>query len=137
MVPPARIAVTPSVLDKPMLGVSTVSVSLALLLEELLSPIPLGGFAVKVFVTLPLLAVTLAVTVKLMLPPLGKVGTVTVPASRLAMLSWPVPVPAVGQAAPPEAEQAPNEVLFNPETAGSNKLALLASAGPLFVRVNV
>src|SRR6266498_1048089 len=77
------------------------------------SVVPVGGAAVKVFATLPPTAVTLVVTVKLMLPPLGRVGTMTLPASRLVMFNCPAAAPAVGQIAPPEAVQVPKAVLLN------------------------
>ena len=65
----------------------TESVSLAVLLVVVGSVMPVGAVAVKVLVTLPVVAVTLTVKVILISPPLGKVGTTTVPASRLAMLN--------------------------------------------------
>jgi len=52
----------------------TVSVSVALLLAAVGSVVPLGVVTVAVFVTLPVMAVTVAPTVKVRLPPLGKVG---------------------------------------------------------------
>src|SRR5438552_950944 len=104
VLPPALTLVTPSVLVTARSATGpTVSVSVRELLVRSESVVPLGTVAVNVFATLPLVAVTLAVTVKLRLPPLGSVGTTTVPASRLAMLNWPAPVPVVGHTAPPAA----------------------------------
>ncbi len=101
------------------------------------SVVPTGGVAEKMLVTAPLVAVTFAVTVKLMLPPLGSVGTITVPASRFARLNWPAPAPAVGHAAPPAAVQAPSAVFVRPVAAGSLIVAPFAALGPLFVKVTV
>ena len=101
------------------------------------SVVPTGGVAVKVFATLPLVAVTLTVTLKLMLPLLGKVGTTTVPASRLAMFICPAPAPTVGQTAPPAGVHAPMAVFVKPATAASLIVALFAALGPLLVRVRV
>ena len=101
------------------------------------SVVPAGGVAVKVFVTLPEVAVTVAVTVKLMLPPLGSVGTTTVPASRFVMFNWPAPAPAAGHTAPPPAVQAPSAVFANPAAAGSLIVVPLAALGPLLVCVSV
>ncbi len=113
----------------------TLSMSLTVAGEG--SVVPVGGVAAKVLVTVPLAAVTFAVTVKLMLPPFGSVGTTTVPASRLAMLSWPAPAPAVGHTAPPLAVHAPRAVLVRPVAAGSLMVAPSASFGPLLVSVRV
>ena len=66
-------------------GVITVSVSVVLALAGVGSVVPTGGVALKVLATLPLVAVTLAVMVKLIEPPLGRFGTTTEPASRLAI----------------------------------------------------
>ena len=101
------------------------------------SVVPLGGVAVKMFATLPLTAVTFAVTVKLMLPQFGRVGTLTVPAARLVIFNCPAPAPAVGHTAPPAAVQVPRAVLVSPVTAGSLIVVLFAALGPLFVKVRV
>src|SRR5438477_463974 len=111
----------------------TVSVSLELLLPGVRSVVPPGGVAVKVLVTDPLVAVTVAEMVKLMLPPFGRVGTTTVPASRLAMFNWPAPAPAVGHSAPPAGVQAPIAVFESPVAAGSLIVAPPAALGPLLV----
>src|SRR5947208_3578809 len=138
MLVPGTTAVALSVLvtDRSATGV-TVSVSVRELLLRSESVVPLGTVAVKVLATLPLVAVTLAVTVKLRLPPLGSVGTTTVPASKLAMLSWPAPGPAVGHTAPPAALHTPRAVFVKPAAAGSLRVLLLAALGPLLVRVTV
>ena len=64
VVPPVMIAATPSVfvITRSAIG-DTVSVSLAVLLPGVGSMVPTGVLTVAVFVTLPLKAVTFAVTV--------------------------------------------------------------------------
>jgi hypothetical protein len=116
-------------------GATTVSVSLAV--AGVGSDVPLGGVAVNVLVTNPLEAVMVTCTVKVMTPPLGRVGTTTVPASRLAIDICPAPAPTVGQTAPPPAPQAPIDALLMPVAAASRSVALSAEFGPLFVKVNV
>ena len=89
------------------------------------------------FVTFPLNAVTEAVIVKLMFPPLGSVGTTTVPASRFAMFNCPAPAPAVGHTAPPPGVQAPIAVFESPAATGSRIVEPSAMLGPLLVSVTV
>ncbi len=114
-----------------------ITVSVSVVVAGVGSVVPTGGVDVKVFATVPLGAVTFAVTVKLILPPFGRVGTMTVPASRLVMFICPAPAPTVGQTAPPAGVQAPIAALVSPATAGSLSVELFAALGPLFVRVNV
>ena len=61
------------------------TVSVSVTVAGVGSVVPTGGVDVNGFATVPVVAVTFAVTVKLILPPLGRVGTTTVPASRLVM----------------------------------------------------
>ena len=129
-----------AILDAPKLlltvgGATTVSVSLAV--AGVGSDVPLGGVAVKVFVTVPLDAVMVTGMVNVMLPPFGRVGTTTVPACRLVIDICPAPAPTVGHTAPPAAIQAPIEDLVIPVAAASRIVALSAEFGPLFVKVNV
>ena len=81
------------------LVVLIVSVSVALLLLGVGSVVPLGAAMFAVLLTLPATAVTVAFTVKVTLPPLGKVGmvipapckaaTVTLPGARAAQVRAP------------------------------------------------
>ena len=101
------------------------------------SVVPPGGVAVKMLETVPELAVTVAVTVKLIEPPFGNVGTTTDPASRLARFICPAPAPTVGHTAPPAATHAPIAVLVSPAATASLTVAPLAADGPLLVNVSV
>jgi hypothetical protein len=90
------------------------------------SVVPLGGSIVAVLVMLPLVAVTFAVTVKVTLPPLGKVG-ITIPAP---CISATVVLPTVGHAAPPPAPPQVTPVTLIPVATASLKTALFAGEGP-------
>ena len=104
----------------------TVSVSLAILSFVFGSVVPAGGSMVAVFVTLPEVAVTVAVTVNVTLPPLGNVGIITPGPCMAATVVAP-------QAAPPVAEPHVTLVTLRPATTGSIKNAPFAALGPLFV----
>jgi len=136
VVPPTFTVATPSVFVTAKSAVGfTVSVSVAVLSAGVGSVVPAGEE--NVFATLPLIVVTVAVIVKLILPPLGKVGITTVPASRFAIDNCPAPAPAVGQTAPPADAQTPNAVFVNPAATGSLIVTPFAEPGPLLVRVRV
>ncbi|XIG26128.1 hypothetical protein PRJ39_07970 [Lysobacter enzymogenes] len=85
------------------------------------SVVPAGGVTVTVLLTEPLLAVTVAITVKTSLPPEGSVGTVT-PLSKFATVT-------VGHTAEPVARQV-TLVLFRPAAAGSRTTEPSAALGP-------
>ena len=92
---------------------------------------PGGGAMVAVFAMLPVVAVTSAFSVKVRLPPAGKVG-ITMPApSRSAT------VLEAGQTAPPVALPQVIAVFESPATAGSVITALSAGLGPALVTVRV
>ena len=94
---------------------------------------PTGGAIAAVLATLPEVAVTLALTVKIRLPPAGKVGiTMPAPSSKPTVV-----LAAVGQAALPVALPQVTLVLLKPATAGSVMIALLAGLGPALVTVRV
>ena len=94
---------------------------------------PAGGLTVALLVTEPVVAVTLALTVKTTLPPAGRVG-ITIPAP---CNNGTVVLAAIGQAAKPVALPQVTLVTFSPATAGSVTTALLAALGPAFVTVRV
>jgi hypothetical protein len=101
-------------------------VTLLVLLVGVGSVTPLGGVTVATLVIeAPVPAVP--VTVKVMLPPLGKVGMANVPACRA------VTVGLAGQVAPPVTLPHVTEAAVKLATLGSLTVALSAAFGPLFV----
>ena len=109
----------------------TVSVSVPVLLPGVGSVTPVGGATVAAFVTLPEVAVTLALTVKTRLPPAGRVGiTMPAPSSSATVLK-------AGQTAPASSVPHVTLVLARPATAASVTTALFAALRPLLVMVKV
>src|SRR4030095_10504060 len=100
----------------------TASMSVALLLPGVGSLAPAGGAMVTVLVTVPLAAVTVAVTVIWYVAPLASNGRANVP------LSSSTTVGAVTQA-PGVAEQA-TAVLLKPAAIGSARIAPVMLDGP-------
>ena len=92
------------------------------------SVVPAGGATLTLFETLPNVAVTFASTVKVTLPPLGRVG-ITMPAPCIKAT---VVFAAVGQAAPPVGVPQVTLVTLRPATEGSLKTVLFAALGPAF-----
>ena len=107
----------------------TVSVSVAELFPRIGSVVPTGVAMFATFAMLPPTAVTVALTVKVTLPPLGKVG-ITIPAPRIKAT---VVFGTVGQAAAPVAVPHVTPVTFKPAINGSVNTALFAAEGPAFV----
>ena len=105
--------------------------SVSVLLPGVGSVTPAGGAMVATFATLPVVAVTLALTVKTKLPPAGRVGiTMPAPSSSAMVLE-------AGQTAPPAAVPQVTAVFERPVTAGSVTIALSAALRPLLVMVMV
>jgi hypothetical protein len=108
-------------------------VSVASLLPGVGSVVPGGGAIVATLATLPVVAVTFAFTVKVTVPPLGRVGiTMPVPSSNVTVVFG-----TVEQTAPPVVESQVTAVLVKPATTGSVTRALSAALGPLFVTTSV
>ena len=103
----------------------TVSVSVALLLPGVGSLNPAGTAPVAVLLTLPAGPVTVAESVNVTEPLLGRLGMVS-PASICATVGLP------GHTAPAAAAQL-RVVLVRPAEAGSVTVALLTASGPLLV----
>ena len=108
--------------------------SVAELLPAAESLVPAGGVMVATFARLPLVATTVPVTVKVTLPPFGKVGMMMpVPCIKATVV-----LPTVGQAAEPVGnEQLTPVTVSMPGRAGSLKIAPFADEGPLFVTTMV
>ena len=103
-----------------------VVVAVLVLLPGVGSVVPGGGVTVATLVIVPLTP-AVPVRVRVTLPPLGRVGMVSVPACKAAMVGL------AGQAAPPVADEQTKPVAAKLATAGSLMVALLAGEGPLLV----
>lgn len=107
----------------------TVSVSEAVLLPVLGSMVVAGTLMVAALTTLPPVAVTVAVTVKVRVPPDGMLGS----ASPLSRLDTPGDA---GQVAPPVAAAQLTPVLVRPAATGSVRVAAV-EFGPALLTVRV
>src|SRR5688572_678891 len=99
----------------------TVSVSEAVLLPGVGSVVPAGGATTAVLVTVPVVAVTVAVIVNVTVPPEGSVGITTPAPSRRAT------VVDAGHTAPPVVPVHDAAVLLSPVAAGSVTMLPLAA----------
>ena len=101
----------------------TASLSIAWLLPALGSVTPAGGATLALLDTVPLKAVTSATTVKVTLPPEGKMG-IAIPDCNCATLV------DTGHWAPPVAMAQFTLDLASPATAASVRMAPFAACGP-------
>src|SRR5262249_57588649 len=91
-----------------------------------------GGSAVAVLVTVPEVAVTFAVIVKVTLPVLGKVGMII----PVLCIKATVVLPTVGQAAPFIAEPQVTPVALRPLRSEARRVGMEGGPGPLSVTSN-
>ena len=111
-------------------GQLMVVVAVFVLSELVGSVTPVGGVTVATFVIVPL-APAVPITVKVTLPPLGKVGIVSVPACNAATVGLD------GQVAPPVAVPQLTLLAVKLATLGSLTVALFAALGPALLTTNV
>ena len=132
LLPPLHIAagVAVGAVGAAMAGQLIVVVAVLVLFAGVGSVTPLGVATVATFVMVVVVAPAVPVTVKVTLPPLGKVGIANVPACNDANVGL------AGQAAPPVAVLQVILLAVKFTTDGSLTVALFAGAGPLFVTTN-
>ena len=118
-------------MDKSAVGVIVV-VAVLVLFAGVGSVIPEGGVTLAMFVIVPL-APAVPVTVKVTLPPLGKVGMVTAPDCKLVTVRLAVE----GHVAEPVTDEQLTPVAVKFGTLGSLTVELFAVPEPLFVITKV